>query len=65
MPGADLNKGALLFPEGTIIGPNQILLLMATGKYKVRVIRRPVIGVIYRRAMNSSARDTSISGKSL
>jgi molybdopterin molybdotransferase len=44
--GSIVRRKALLIPKGTVIGPAQISALIATGKTKIKVIRRPVIAII-------------------
>jgi len=44
--GTNIAKGSLVLPKGTVIGPNQISVLIAIGKAIIKVIRRPVLAVI-------------------
>lgn len=44
--GSTCEKGSLILPKGSTIGAAQISALMANGKGRIRVIRRPVIAVI-------------------
>jgi molybdopterin molybdotransferase len=44
--GSNVRKGALIIPEGTLIGPAQISALAAIGRKWIRVIRRPVVAII-------------------
>jgi molybdopterin molybdotransferase len=44
--GSTVNKGLLILPEGKAIGPAQISALTDIWKFKIKVIRRPVIAVI-------------------
>jgi molybdopterin molybdotransferase len=44
--GSAMSEGTLLMTAGTIIGPPQISALVTSGLHRVKVIRRPRIGVI-------------------
>lgn len=44
--GADLARGALTFPAGTVLGPHQIAVLAALGVAHPVVHRRPRVGVL-------------------
>jgi molybdopterin molybdotransferase len=44
--GSTVKKGALVLPGGKAIGPAQISALVAIGKARIKVIRRPRIAVI-------------------
>jgi molybdopterin molybdotransferase len=44
--GHIVQKGTLVVPKGTVIGPSQISALTTIGKTKIKVFRRPVIAVI-------------------
>ena len=44
--GGIAREGSLIAPRGTVIGPSQISALAASGLKTVKVVRRPIIGVI-------------------
>jgi molybdopterin molybdotransferase len=44
--GSNVQKGTLIVPEGTLIGPIYISALAAIGKKSLEVVRRPVISII-------------------
>jgi molybdopterin molybdotransferase len=44
--GSNVVKGSMLLPQGTMIGPNHISVLMSIGKMTTKVIRRPVVAII-------------------
>ena len=44
--GSNVTKGSLVLPKGTAIGPAQLSSLVAIGKNRIKVIRRPKIAVI-------------------
>ncbi len=44
--GSNAREGSLILSRGTVIGPPQISALAALGRRRVKVTRRPVIGVI-------------------
>jgi molybdopterin molybdotransferase len=44
--GHVVQRGTLVVPKGTVIGPGQISALTTIGKTKIKVFRRPVIAVI-------------------
>jgi molybdopterin molybdotransferase len=44
--GSNVERGTLLLPKGTRIGPNQISVLMSIGRNTIKVVRRPVLSVL-------------------
>ncbi len=44
--GEDMKKGDLAIASGTVITPGIISTLASLGKYKVKVVRKPLIGII-------------------
>jgi molybdopterin molybdotransferase len=44
--GSSAQEGSLVLPKGTVVGPSQVSALAALGLRRVKVIRRPVVGVI-------------------
>jgi molybdopterin molybdotransferase len=44
--GANVKKGSLVLPSGTVIGPAQVSVLAAVGKTSIKVTRRPIIAII-------------------
>jgi molybdopterin molybdotransferase len=44
--GYFIRKGSMVVPRGIIIGPAQLAALIAIGKSRVKVIRRPVVAII-------------------
>jgi molybdopterin molybdotransferase len=44
--GSSVTRGALLLPRGSLIGPNQLSVLLAIGKDRVKVVRQPQVAVI-------------------
>jgi molybdopterin molybdotransferase len=44
--GQDMSEGEEVLPIGTSVGPGQIGLLYATGSKRVRVFRRPRVGIL-------------------
>jgi len=44
--GEDLRAGAVVVRRGTVLRPSEIGVIASTGKATVRVIRRPVVGVL-------------------
>ncbi len=44
--GSDISKGSLIVPKGKVLGISDIALLAASGYGKVKVYRKPLVGVI-------------------
>jgi molybdopterin molybdotransferase len=44
--GESVRKGQLVLAKGTVIRPSEIGVLASLGRAKIRVIRRPVIGIL-------------------
>ena len=44
--GSNAREGSLILHRGTVVGPAQVSALAALGKKNVKVVRRPLIGVI-------------------
>lgn len=44
--GEDIQKGSLVLNKGTLLRPAEIGVLASVGKSKIRVIRRPVVGIL-------------------
>lgn len=44
--GEDVKKGSLVIPQGKIIRPQEIAMLAALNKKKIKVIKRPYVGIL-------------------
>lgn len=44
--GEDIKKGSLVLKKGTVVRPAEAGVLASIGKDKVRVVRRPVVGIL-------------------